>query len=139
MYTILIILGCIVAWKVFWRLYHWNDRAIKRRDAQRAVAQLDAALVDARRRTPPPPPPSFPTWPAKDPDYSHIPRIAFDLDTQVEFGGSRYHTWYVDPEYAAEAGIQPGVYITDKRTGPTRIGEPETKRVFIPYDQVIHR
>lgn len=136
------IVCCVIAYKLLRRLYAWNDAGIKRRDAQRKIRQLDEAIRLARLQ-PPPPPPAPP--PYRNPitgtagEWDHIPRISFDLDTQLEFGGSRYHTWYVDPEYAAEADIEPGVYITDKYEGPERIGENRPKRTFIPYDQLIIR
>ena len=142
------IVCCVIAYKLLRRLYAWNDAGIKRRDAQRKIRELDAAIRLARLQPPPPPPvkadPTA-TWPNRNPitgtagEWDHIPRISFDLDTQLEFGGSRYHTWYVDPEYAAEADIEPGLYITDLRERPEKIGENRRKRTFIPHDQLIIR
>lgn len=147
------VFGCVIAYKLLRRLYAWNDAGIKRRDAHRKGVELERAIRDARQRaamrTPPPPPePSFPTWPANPitgtaGEWDHIPRIAFDLDTQKEFGGSRYHTHYVSPDKANDLwddwgfDMAPGVYITDKRTGPELIGESERTRWFIPHDQLI--
>ena len=144
------IVCCVIAYKLLRRLYNWNDDRIKRRDAQRKIRELDAAIRLARLQ-PPPPPPAKPdptaTWPNRNPitgtagEWDHIPRISFDLDTQLEFGGSRYHTVYVSPDDAAEFDneIQPGLYITDKREGPELIGENRRKRTFIPHDQLIIR
>ena len=104
---------------------------------------LDKAMREIRAATPPPAPPAFPTWPARNPitgtagEWDHIPRIAFDADTQAEFGGSRYHTFYVSPE--DDCVLDPGLYITDKRTGPELIGASTKKRWFIPHDQLIMR
>ena len=144
------IVCCVIAYKLLRRLYNWNDDRIKRRDAQRKIRELDEAIRLARLQ-PPPPPPAKPdptaTWPNRNPitgtagEWDHIPRISFDLDTQLEFGGSRYHTVYVSPDDAAEFDneIQPGLYITDKREGPELIGENRRKRTFIPHDQLIIR
>ena len=38
------IVCCVIAYKVLRRLYAWNDAAIKRRDAQRKIRELDAAI-----------------------------------------------------------------------------------------------
>ena len=144
------IVCCVIAYKLLRRLYNWNDDRIKRRDAQRKIRELDAAIRLARLQPPPPPPVTTDptaTWPNRNPitgtagEWDHIPRISFDLDTQLEFGGSRYHTVYVSPDDAAEFDneIQPGLYITDKREGPELIGENRRKRTFIPHDQLIIR
>lgn len=144
------IVCCVIAYKLLRRLYNWNDDRIKRRDAQRKVRELDEAIRLARLQPPPPPPATTDptaTWPTRNPitgtagEWDHIPRIAFDLDTQLEFGGSRYHTVYVSPDDAAEFDneIRPGLYITDKREGPELIGENRRKRTFIPHDQLIIR
>ncbi len=142
------IVCCVIAYKLCRKLYAWNDAGIKRRDAQRNIRELDAAIREARRTTPPPPPPT-PTY--RNPitgtagEWDHIPRISFDLDTQLEFGGSRYHTNFISPEKANDlwddwgVDMAPGVYITDKREGPTKIGESGQTRFFIPYDQLIIR
>jgi hypothetical protein len=139
---ILFILGCVIAYKLCRRLYAWNDAGIKRRDAERKGIELERAIREARQaaalRAAAPPKPAI------DPEriWDHIPRIAFDLDTQMEFGGSRYHTHYISPEKANDlwgdwgVDMNPGVYITDKYEGPRKIGESDQTRWFIPYDQL---
>ena len=143
------VVSAVIIYKLCWRLYNWNDAAIKRRDAHRRILELDAAIQRARATTPPPPP--APPQSYRNPitgtagEWDHIPRIAFDLDTQLEFGGSRYHTHLVTPDMANQfwedwgTDLPPGLYITDKRTGPELIGAPTKKRHFIPYDQLIHQ
>ena len=140
------IVCCVIAYKLLRRLYNWNDDRIKRRDAQRKVRELDEAIRLARLQPPPPPPATTDptaTWPNRNPitgtagEWDHIPRISFDLDTQLEFGGSRYHTFYVSPD--DDCVLDPGLYITDKREGPELIGENRRKRTFIPHDQLIMR
>ena len=140
------IVGCVIAYKLCRKLYAWNDAGIKRRDAQRKIRELDAAIRLARLQPPPPPPVTTDptaTWPNRNPitgtagEWDHIPRIAFDLDTQLEFGGSRYHTFYVSPD--DDCVLEPGLYITDLREGPELIGENRPKRTFIPHDQLIIR
>lgn len=140
------IVCCVIAYKLLRRLYNWNDDRIKRRDAQRKVRELDEAIRLARLQPPPPPPVTTDptaTWPNRNPitgtagEWDHIPRIAFDLDTQLEFGGSRYHTVYVSPD--DDCVLEPGLYITDLREGPEKIGENRPKRTFIPHDQLIIR
>ena len=143
------VFGCVIAYKLLRRLYAWNDAGIKRRDARRKAEREinDLALALRRIRATTPPPPPVPVPPTINPDklWDHIPRIAFDLDTQKEFGGSRYHTHYVSPDKANDLwddwgfDMAPGVYITDKRTGPELIGASDQKRWFIPYDQLIKR
>ena len=140
------IVCCVIAYKLLRRLYNWNDDRIKRHAAQRKIRELDEAIRLARLQ-PPPPPPAKPdptaTWPKRNPitgtagEWDHIPRISFDLDTQLEFGGSRYHTFYVSPD--DDCVLDPGLYITDLREGPEKIGENRPKRTFIPYDQLIIR
>ena len=140
------IVCCVIAYKLLRRLYNWNDDRIKRHAAQRKIRELDAAIRLARLQPPPPPPvktdPTA-TWPNRNPitgtagEWDHIPRISFDLDTQLEFGGSRYHTFYVSPD--DDCVLDPGLYITDLREGPEKIGENRPKRTFIPYDQLIIR
>ena len=138
----------IIVLVVLYKLTGWFfDRRAERKQreaASKATHELDAAIVAQRRAVamkPPPPPPVKPAAPTINPDrlWEHIPRISFDLDTQLEFGSSRYHTWYADPEYAKEANIPAGVYITDLRDGPELIGASSQKRIFIPYDQLIQR
>ena len=144
------IVCCVIAYKLLRRLYNWNDDRIKRHAAERKIRELDEAIRLARLQPPPPPPVTTDptaTWPNRNPitgtagEWDHIPRISFDLDTQLEFGGSRYHTVYVSPDDAAEFDneIRPGLYITDKREGPELIGENRPKRTFIPHDQLIIR
>ena len=144
------IVCCVIAYKLLRRLFNWNDDRIKRHAAERKIRELDEAIRLARLQPPPPPPVTTDptaTWPNRNPitgtagEWDHIPRISFDLDTQLEFGGSRYHTVYVSPDDAAEFDneIQPGLYITDKREGPELIGENRRKRTFIPHDQLIIR
>lgn len=139
------IVCCVIAYKLLRRLYNWNDAGVKRRDAQRKIRELDEAIRLARLQPPPPPAKTDPTatWPNRNPitgtagEWDHIPRISFDLDTQLEFGGSRYHTFYVSPD--DDCVLEPGLYITDKREGPELIGENRPKRTFIPHDQLIIR
>ena len=136
----------MIAYKLLRRLYNWNDDRIKRHAAQRKIRELDEAIRLARLQ-PPPPPPAKPdptaTWPTRNPitgtagEWDHIPRISFDLDTQLEFGGSRYHTFYVSPD--DDCVLEPGLYITDLREGPEKIGENRRKRTFIPHAQLIIR
>ena len=140
------IVCCVIAYKLLRRLYNWNDDRIKRHAAQRKIRELDEAIRLARLQ-PPPPPPAKPdptaTWPTRNPitgtagEWDHIPRISFDLDTQLEFGGSRYHTFYVSPD--DDCVLEPGLYITDLREGPEKIGENRRKRTFIPHAQLIIR
>ena len=140
------IVCCVIAYKLLRRLYNWNDDRIKRHAAERKIRELDAAIRLARLQPPPPPPVTTDptaTWPNRNPitgtagEWDHIPRIAFDLDTQLEFGGSRYHTFYVSPD--DDCVLEPGLYITDLREGPEKIGENRPKRTFIPHDQLIIR
>ena len=140
------IVCCVIAYKLLRRLYNWNDDRIKRHAAERKIRELDEAIRLARLQ-PPPPPPAKPdptaTWPTRNPitgtagEWDHIPRISFDLDTQLEFGGSRYHTFYVSPD--DDCVLEPGLYITDLREGPEKIGENRRKRTFIPHAQLIIR
>ena len=140
------IVCCVIAYKLLRRLYNWNDDRIKRHAAQRKIRELDEAIRLARLQPPPSPPVTtdpMATWPTGNPitgtagEWDHIPRIAFDLDTQLEFGGSRYHTFYVSPD--DDCVLEPGLYITDLREGPEKIGENRPKRTFIPHDQLIIR
>ena len=140
------IVCCVIAYKLLRRLYNWNDDRIKRHAAQRKIRELDEAIRLARLQPPPSPPVTtdpMATWPNRNPitgtagEWDHIPRISFDLDTQLEFGGSRYHTFYVSPD--DDCVLEPGLYITDKREGPELIGENRRKRTFIPHDQLIMR
>ena len=140
------IVCCVIAYKLLRRLYAWNDDRIKRHAAKRKMRELDEAIRLARLQPHPPPPVTTDptaTWPNRNPitgtagEWDHIPRISFDLDTQLEFGGSRYHTFYVSPD--DDCVLEPGLYITDKREGPELIGENRPKRTFIPYDQLIMR
>ena len=140
------IVCCVIAYKLLRRLYNWNDDRIKRHAAQRKIRELDEAIRLARLQPPPSPPVTTDptaTWPNRNPitgtagEWDHIPRISFDLDTQLEFGGSRYHTFYVSPD--DDCVLDPGLYITDLREGPEKIGENRRKRTFIPHDQLIMR
>ena len=136
----------IIVLVVLYKLTGWFfDRRAERKQreaASKATHELDAAIVAQRRAVamkPPPPPPVKPAAPTINPDrlWEHIPRISFDLDTQLEFGSSRYHTFYVSPD--DDCVLEPGLYITDKREGPELIGENRRKRTFIPHDQLIIR
>ena len=140
------IVCCVIAYKLLRRLYNWNDDRIKRHAAERKIRELDEAIRLARLQPPPSPPATTDptaTWPNRNPitgtagEWDHIPRISFDLDTQLEFGGSRYHTVYVSPD--DDCVLEPGLYITDLREGPEKIGENRPKRTFIPHDQLIIR
>jgi hypothetical protein len=138
--TLLVIVALVVLYKlVRWYFGRRSERK-QREAASRAAFDLDAAIVAQRRAIAMRPPPAPPATPS----YSHIPRIAFDYDTQMEFGGSRYHTAYISPEqaqYLAESwgwdDCEPGVYVTDLKSGPEVIGASSQKRFFIPEDQLI--
>lgn len=139
---IVLVIVVAVLYKLTGRYFDRRAAKKERSAAIRATEELGRAMQAQRRAIamqPPPPPPAM--RPAVNPDriWDHIPRIAFDLDTQREFGISRYYTVYVTPEEAADFEIKPGVYITDKYQGPRKIGESEQTRWFIPYDQLIKR
>ena len=142
--SLVLIVVLVILYKLVGRFFDWRAETRQRNAAIEATRELDRQIVAQRRAVamkPPPPPPVKPAAPTINPDrlWEHIPRISFDLDTQLEFGSSRYHTWYADPEYAKEANIPAGVYITDLRDGPELIGASSQKRIFIPYDQLIQR
>lgn len=144
--SLVLIVVLVILYKLVGRFFDWRAGTKQRNAAIEATRELDRQIVAQRRaeevrqralamKPPPPPPPSKPA-PAT---YDHIPRIAFDLDTQLEFGGSRYHTWYVSPEMSDRFEVEPGLYVTDLRDGPELIGASSQKRIFIPYEQLIKR
>lgn len=138
--SLVLIVVLVILYKLVGRFFDWRAETKQRNAAIEATRELDRQIVAQRRAVlmkPPPPPPVASPKPAATADYDHIPRISFDLDTQLEFGGSRYHTFYVSPD--DDCVLEPGLYITDKREGPELIGENRRKRTFIPHDQLIIR